>query len=126
MRSAIGEEQRQKPPGFRDDSLASQASAQDNTATSSSEARHPLGAIGHDLSASSKAKDEKDDQSPEVNDPLAGMGPIDKWGIKGLRTLMSNYPDYQAAVTGMDPQQFGLPLQSSEYVAARRAMRFRC
>lgn len=42
------------------------------------------------------------------------MAPIDKWGIKGLRTLMNNYPDYQAAITGMDPQQFGLNLQSTE------------
>ena len=112
-RGAIGEEQRQKPPGFRDDSLASQSSTQE-AAAQSSEGRNPLGAIGNDVPLGTKAKDEKDTQSSSVNDPLAGMAPIDKWGIKGLRTLMNNYPDYQAAITGMDPQQFGLNLQSTE------------
>lgn len=111
-RGAIGEEQRQKPPGFRDDSLASQSSQE--AAAQSSESRHPLGAIGNDLPLGAKTKDEKDTQSPSVNDPLAGMAPIDKWGIKGLRTLMNNYPDYQAAITGIDPQLFGLNLQSTE------------
>ncbi|KAK8080559.1 CobW/HypB/UreG- nucleotide-binding domain-containing protein [Apiospora hydei] len=112
-RGAIGEEQRQKPPGFRDDSLASQSSSQE-AAAQSSESRNPLGAIGNDVPLGAKAKDEKDTQSPSVNDPLAGMAPIDKWGIKGLRTLMNNYPDYQAAITGIDPQQFGLNLQSTD------------
>lgn len=112
-RGAIGEEQRQKPPGFRDDSLASQSSSQE-VAAQSSESQHPLGAIGNDMLLGAKAKDEKGTQSPSVNDPLAGMAPIDKWGIKGLRTLMNNYPDYQAAITGIDPQLFGLNLQSTE------------
>ncbi|KAK7927157.1 CobW/HypB/UreG- nucleotide-binding domain-containing protein [Apiospora marii] len=75
-RGAIGEEQRQKPPGFRDDSLASQSSSQE-AAAQSSESRHPLGAIGNDMPLGAKAKDEKDTQSPSVNDPLAGMAPID-------------------------------------------------
>ncbi|KAK7958310.1 hypothetical protein PG988_013158 [Apiospora saccharicola] len=118
-RGAIGEEQRQKPPGFRDDSLASQSSSQE-AAAQSSESRHPLGAIGNDMPLGGKAKDEKDTQSPSVNDPLAGMAPIDKWGIKGLRTLMNNYPDYQAAITGIDPQLFGLNLQSTELITTQQ------
>ncbi|KAK8118841.1 uncharacterized protein PG998_003467 [Apiospora kogelbergensis] len=107
-RGAIGEEQRQKPRAFETTSSTQEAAAQ------SSEGRNPLGAIGNDVPLGTKAKDEKDTQSSSVNDPLAGMAPIDKWGIKGLRTLMNNYPDYQAAITGMDPQQFGLNLQSTE------------
>ncbi|KAK8051989.1 COBW domain-containing protein 1 [Apiospora rasikravindrae] len=118
-RGAIGEEQRQKPPGFRDDSLASQSSSQE-AAAQSSESRNPLGAIGNDVPLGAKAKDEKDTQSPSVNDPLAGMAPIDKWGIKGLRTLMNNYPDYQAAITGIDPQQFGLNLQSTDLITTQQ------
>lgn len=66
-----------------------------------------------------KVKDDKDTQSSSVSDPLAGMAPIDKWGIKGLRTLMNNYPDYQAAITGIDPQQFGLNLQSTEPITTQ-------
>ncbi|KAK8090815.1 hypothetical protein PG994_000320 [Apiospora phragmitis] len=113
-RGAIGEEQRQKPPGFRDDSLASQSSSQE-AAAQSSESRNPLGAIGNNVPLGAKAKDANDTQSASVNDPLAGMAPIDKWGIKGLRTLMNNYPDYQAAITGIDPAQFGLNLQSTDF-----------
>lgn len=109
MRSASGaEETRQKPPGFRDDTLPSQSSAQDQA--QAAEGRNPLGAIGSNEATSGigKAGDDKDAQSSMVHDPLAGMAPIDKWGIKGLRTLMNNYPDYTALVTGMDPTGFGL------------------
>lgn len=50
----------------------------------------------------------------EVVDPLEGMPEIDKWGIKGLRTLMNNYPDYHAMVVGMDPTSLGLDMGSQE------------
>jgi CCR4-NOT transcription complex subunit 2 len=40
------------------------------------------------------------------------MSEIDKWGIKGLRTLMNNYPDYNACITGMDPTTIGFDLTS--------------
>ncbi|KAI1850083.1 hypothetical protein JX266_004462 [Neoarthrinium moseri] len=116
IRSAIGsDEPRQKPPGFRDDSAASPSSTQDPT-TQSSEARNALGAIGNDLSLG-KGRDETDSQAGL--DPLAGMSPLDKWGIKGLRTLMNNYPDYSSAVTGVDPNQLGLNLQSSEPISTQ-------
>lgn len=77
-----------------------------------SEGRSTLGTIGND--ASGKARDEKESQTPAVHDPLAGMAPIDRWGIKGLRTLMNNFPDYSSAVTGVDPNHLGLNLPSSE------------
>lgn len=69
------------------------------------------GAIGPG-SASDKTKDESD--GPEAIDPLAGMPAVDKWGIKGLRTLMHNYPDFQSMVVGIDPVQLGLDLSSPE------------
>ncbi|KAF4975828.1 hypothetical protein FZEAL_7447 [Fusarium zealandicum] len=73
----------------------------------------PLGAIGNDASAG-KPGDDQELQSPEIIDPLAGMAAVDKWGIKGLRTLMNNYPDYHAMVVGMDPTSLGLDITSQD------------
>ncbi|KAH7328216.1 CobW/HypB/UreG, nucleotide-binding domain-containing protein [Stachybotrys elegans] len=70
-----------------------------------------LGAIG---AAGGKPKDDEESQPPEVVDPLSGMAEVDKWGIKGLRTLMNNYPDYHAMVVGMDPSSLGLDMSSQE------------
>lgn len=108
------DEPRQKPPGFQDDGLASQASGKG--LAQMAEGRNPLGAIGSNEASGSKPKGDLEGQPPATNDPLAGMAPIDKWGIKGLRTLMHNYPDYNAAVTGMEPSQFGLDVSSHTYV----------
>jgi len=44
------------------------------------------------------------------------MSELDKWGLKGLRTLMSNYPDYNAMATGIDPAELGLDLNTTECV----------
>ncbi|KAI0152356.1 hypothetical protein F4776DRAFT_601245 [Hypoxylon sp. NC0597] len=104
------DESRQKPPGFREDNLGAQSTAQDPT---TSDGRNPLGAIGTSDTPSGK-NDQKEDQSPSMHDPLAGMAPIDKWGLKGLRTLMNNYPDYNAAVTGLDPTTLGIDLTSPQ------------
>ncbi|KAI0132546.1 NOT2/NOT3/NOT5 family protein [Xylariales sp. AK1849] len=118
VRSVVSNnEPRQKPPGFREDSIVSQSPSQDASAQSS-EGRNPLGAIGNDAPIG-KPKDDKEDQPPVVHDPLAGMAPIDKWGIKGLRTLMNNYPDYSSAITGVDPNHFGLNLQSPEPISTQ-------
>lgn len=78
-----------------------------------SEGRNPLGAIGNDTPGGN-SKDDDETSSSAVHDPLAGMAPIDKWGIKGLRTLMHNYPDYSSAITGVDPANFGLNLSATE------------
>ncbi len=103
------DEARQKPPGFRDDPLPSQSP---NDTAQPSEGRNPLGAIGTNETQSIKNKENEDVQSPVARDPLAGLADIDKWGIKGLRTLMSHYPDYAACFAGMDPASFGLDLAS--------------
>lgn len=42
------------------------------------------------------------------------MPESDKWGIKGLRTLMNNYPDYHAMVLGLDHSTLGLDVNSPE------------
>jgi len=107
MRSS-NDETRQKPPGFRDDNIASQSPKD----PSHPDGRNPLGAIGTHETQSGKNKDIDDTQSPIAHDPLAGMSEIDKWGLKGLRTLINNYPDYNACITGMDPTTFGFDLTS--------------
>ncbi|KAH8194244.1 hypothetical protein TruAng_011590 [Truncatella angustata] len=113
IRSAIGsDEPRQKPPGFRQDSVASPSSAQE-----APEGRLALGAIGNEIPSGKES--DQDSQSSAVHDPLAGMPPLDKWGIKGLRTLMNNYQDYTSAVTGVDPSHFGLNLQSNEPISTQ-------
>ncbi|KAJ3500916.1 hypothetical protein NM208_g17045 [Fusarium decemcellulare] len=97
------EESRQKSASLRDD--GPNATTVDGAS--------PLGAIGNDGSAG-KLVDEHEPQAPEAIDPLAGMPAVDKWGIKGLRTLMNNYPDYHAMVVGMDPTSLGLDITSQE------------
>jgi len=47
-------------------------------------------------------------------DPLEGMTQEDKYGLKGLRTMMNNFPDYHATVVGIDPVSLGLDLTSQE------------
>lgn len=64
--------------------------------------------------STSKAKEDRESQAPESVDLLAGMPEADKWGIKGLRTLMNNYPDYHAMIVGLDPQTLGLDVTSPE------------
>lgn len=63
---------------------------------------------------STKPRDDKETHAPEAADPLAGMSESDKFGIKGLRTLMNNNPDYQALIVGMDPSTMGLDMNSQE------------
>ena len=106
-RATPSEDDRQKA-GFREEGLtAGESSPQD------SEPRNPLGAIGN-VPPPPKAKEDEEAVGPEVQDPLAGMPSADKWGLKGLRTLMNNYPDYNAMVLGIDPNSLGLDLSSSE------------
>ncbi|KAK2063537.1 NOT2/NOT3/NOT5 family protein [Colletotrichum caudatum] len=90
----------------------------DSSSSQAVESRNPLGAIGND-SVTGKTKDEKDGQSLEVQDPLAGMAPIDKFGMKGLRVLMNNYPSYAALMQGMDPNEFGLNVNSSDLISTQ-------
>jgi len=117
------EPRQQKPPGYREDSMTSQHSATEAAAAAVN--RNPLGAIGNDApTASGKAKDEGKSTTggaqlaaataEVVQDPLEGMAPIDKFGLKGLRTLMATFPDYNALTCGIDPTSLGLDLNSPE------------
>lgn len=102
---------RTKPAGFREDSMASQSSLPDGTGQPS-DIRNPLGAIGND--APNSKPNEGEDPTNSVQDPLAGMTPNEKYGLKGLRTLMNNFPDYNALVVGIDTANLGLGDLSSE------------
>ncbi|KXJ92282.1 hypothetical protein Micbo1qcDRAFT_162491 [Microdochium bolleyi] len=109
------DEPRSKPPGFRDEIRPSHSSPQDSPADS----RHSLGAIGSAEPLAVKEQDDAAFQAQTGQDPLNGMTEIDKWGIKGLRTLMHNYPDYSSLVTGMDPQTFGLDLATPAPISSQ-------
>lgn len=105
LRSPVGEDDgRQKPAGYREDT------------TDAVGGRNPLGAIGNDAPAG-KAKEDGKSPTSQVQDPLEGMAPIDKFGLKGLRLLMNNFPDYNALTCGVDPASLNLDIRSSEYVA---------
>lgn len=106
------EEPRQKPPGFREGSVASHTSGNDAVG------RNPLGAIGNDA-PSGKAREEDRGQLPDVVDPLEGMSPIDRWGIKGHQTLMNNFPDYNIIGHGIEPSVLGLDLRSSDLISTQ-------
>ncbi|KAH7149953.1 hypothetical protein B0J13DRAFT_279327 [Dactylonectria estremocensis] len=106
------EESRQPPPSFRDELSATGALATDR-ASQDLERRPALGSLINNVAAQ-KVNDENANQAHEVIDPLDGMPAVDKWGIKGLRTLMNNYPDYHAMVVGMDPTSLGLDMTSQE------------
>lgn len=101
--AATEDDSRQKPTGMREEGPGAAAA----------EGASPLGAIGNDGSGRN-LNDDQDAQATEVIDPLAGMSAADRWGIKGLRTLMNNYPDYHAMVVGMDPMSLGLDMSSPE------------
>ncbi|GKT85415.1 NOT2/NOT3/NOT5 family protein [Colletotrichum tofieldiae] len=47
------------------------------------------------------------------------MAPIDKFGMKGLRVLMNNYPSYGALMQGMDPNEFSLNVNSSDLISTQ-------
>ncbi|KAJ4149511.1 transcriptional regulator [Fusarium falciforme] len=86
---------------------------EEGPSAAAAEGASPLGAIGNDGSGRN-LNDDQDAQAAEVIDPLAGMSAADRWGIKGLRTLMNNYPDYHAMVVGMDPMSLGLDMSSPD------------
>ena len=102
---ASDDEPAQKPTGYRENSVDSVGG------------RNPLGAIGNDP-PTGKGKEEEKTPTNQVQDPLEGMAPIDKWGLKGLRTLMNNFPDYNALTCGLDPATLGIDMRSTEYVFA--------
>lgn len=112
--STVDEEARRK-------SSSIQAPVQDPAASSSTEHRNPLGAIGNEGQASKANDVPAEALSAAVQDPLAGMSEADKWGIKGLLAMMAKYPAYSALVHGMNPAELGLDLNSDVYVLFRLA-----
>lgn len=107
------DESHPKPSAYREDS------------TDAVSGRNPLGAIGNDP-PTGKGKEEEKAPASQVEDPLEGMTPIDKWGLKGLRTLMNNFPDYNALTCGLDPATLGVDMRSTEYVSISETERIRC
>ncbi|PTB45432.1 hypothetical protein M441DRAFT_159216 [Trichoderma asperellum CBS 433.97] len=87
-------------------------------ASPTAEGRGSLGVIGSE-GPNGRLAERKDSQAADVVDPLAGMAAVDKWGIKGLRTLMNNYPDYHAMIIGMDPSTIGLDLSSPDLISTQ-------
>ncbi|KYK59303.1 NOT2/NOT3/NOT5 family protein [Drechmeria coniospora] len=107
---------KQKSALLRDGGFSNKTSAAGESTTQPAGGELPLGVAGHDGSGES-LKLRKTRQSPDAVDPLAGMASVDKWGIKGLRTLMNNYPDFHAMVVGMDPNTLGLDMTSQELIS---------
>lgn len=107
---------RAKNGGFREDGVASQSSLLDQGPPNDN--RNPHGAIGNDPS-NGKPKESKDNGLPDVQDPLAGIPPADRFGLKGLRHMMSAHPDFQSFLTGVDPSALGIDLNANEYVHAQ-------
>ena len=105
----MDEEERTKAPPFSDENL----SVSGVDPPQPPEGRSVLASLGLD-GPSSNAKADKESRGPEPQDPLAGLSEADKWGFKGLRTLMNNYPDRNALMTGLDPTTLGLDLNSTE------------
>lgn len=108
-----GDETRQKPVQFREEGSGKTRSAGDGT-SALPEKRNRLGNSGADAATGRAREESNGNSTPDVVDPLAGMAAVDKWGIKGLRTLMNNYPDFQAMVVGMDPTTLGFDLGAQE------------
>ncbi|PTB80355.1 cobW-domain-containing protein [Trichoderma longibrachiatum ATCC 18648] len=105
---------KQKAATLREDESAKAS----ESASPAAEGRGSLGVIGSE-GPNGRSTERKDSQTAEVVDPLAGMPAVDKWGIKGLRTLMNTYPDYHAMIIGMDPNTIGLDLTSPELISTQ-------
>lgn len=98
-------------PTFREDGSAPQP-ALSETPGQPIEMRNPLGALGLDEASTKVSEVPVEPSSSAAQDPLAGMSEGDKWGIKGLLTLMAKYPSYHALAHGMNPAELGLDLTS--------------
>ncbi|KAK2613623.1 hypothetical protein N8I77_000525 [Diaporthe amygdali] len=110
-RSSIAEDDARQKSAFREDGSAPQPPLSDGP-NQGTETRNPLGAIGNDASSNKGAELPAEASSSAAQEPLAGMSEADKWGIKGLLTLMAKYPSYHALVHGLNPAELGLDLSS--------------
>jgi len=56
-----------------------------------------------------------DNNDQAVEDPCAGMSDLDRFGIKGLLSILKGpYPDHATLMTGIDIPTLGLDLSTSE------------
>lgn len=115
--TAIARPQDPRSPASEDEPIQKPAPYREGSVDSVG-GRNPLGAIGNEAPTAGKGKEEEKTPASQVQDPLEGMAPIDKWGLKGLRTLMNNFPDYNALTCGLDPATLGVDMRSTEYVFA--------
>lgn len=106
------EDGRQRQDG---DAVQSPIGGEVGSAQQGGELRNSIGAAGGDAPSSAKLRGESEAPANAVQDPLAGMAPIDRWGMKGLRTLISN-PEYSAVVSafGLDIRSLGVDLNANE------------
>ncbi|KAK0751138.1 hypothetical protein B0T18DRAFT_401848 [Schizothecium vesticola] len=116
LRSPVGEEEPRKPPGYREDSLASHASSVGDGPSSSRNPLGAIGAVGNDT-AMGKQKEEDKGRAVEVQDPLEGMSAADRFGLKGLRLLMNNCADYNALTVGIDATNLGFNLSAPDTIS---------
>ncbi|KAM9874101.1 NOT2/NOT3/NOT5 family protein [Verticillium dahliae] len=91
------------------------------TESPSQDASNSHSLAGLDAAAhNGKARETEDGEASDAQDPLAGMAPIDKFGIKGLRTMMNNNPSYAALMHGMDPNDLGLNVNSPDLISTQQ------
>jgi hypothetical protein len=106
----------QKNVAARDESSSLPSAGSDGAAQGAAPA---LGAPGFEAISGAPAPARADVQEQVLpatgsGDLLEGMSDEDKWGIKGLKTLLANYPDYNTLILGIDPAELGLDLNSTE------------
>ncbi|KAG6004252.1 hypothetical protein E4U54_000570 [Claviceps lovelessii] len=110
--------QESKRPAADEDNRQKNASREGKSGAGGGSGSNPSGAVVNE-NLSAKLRDEKEAQAPEAIDPLPGMSDSDKYGIKGLRTLMNNNPDYHAMMIGTDPATMGLDMSSQEMITTQ-------
>lgn len=109
--SSITDDEARRKSAYREDGITSLPSISDGP-SQPAELRNSLVAIGNDASTNKSNDGTEELTDTPAQDPLAGMSETDKWGIKGLLTLMVKYPSYSALSHGMNPADLGLDLTS--------------
>ncbi|CAK7199982.1 transcriptional regulator [Sporothrix eucalyptigena] len=92
------------------------------SAAAASTGQSPIGeGSGRNGNGAASAKlEEGEAASNAVQDPLSNMAPIDRWGMKGVRTLLSN-PEYSGLVSsfGLDLNSLGVDVNSNELLSTQ-------
>ncbi|ERS97693.1 hypothetical protein HMPREF1624_05864 [Sporothrix schenckii ATCC 58251] len=83
--------------------------------------RSSIGTMGGgDGAPSGKLREESETAIYASQDPLAGTAPIDRWGMKGLRSLLNN-PEYSAMISGygLDLNALGVDLNTNDLLSTQ-------